>query len=54
MVTRTGPDYPSGADDLFAAIEHEPGDEVTTGRYPVIQVNEAWELASVLESPRPA
>jgi protein-L-isoaspartate O-methyltransferase len=53
MATRTGPDYPAGTDELFAAIEHADGDEVTTGRYPVIAVNEAWELSSMLEVTAP-
>lgn len=53
MAARTGPDYPPGIDDLFTAVEHMDGEEVTTGRYPVIQVAEAWELASVLEVTAP-
>ena len=48
MHARTGPDYPP---DLLSAI---PGaldgdaDEVTTGRYPVINIARAWELYSML------
>lgn len=48
MATRSGPDYPPDLDEMFTAIEHADGEEVSTGRYPVIQVAEAWELASVL------
>ncbi len=53
MAARTGADYPPDLDELFTAIEHADGDEVSTGRYPVIQVNEAWELASMLEVTAP-
>ncbi len=53
MATRTGTDYPPGLDELFTTIEHADGEDVTTGRYPVIQVTEAWELASVLEVTTP-
>jgi protein-L-isoaspartate O-methyltransferase len=53
MATRTGLDYPLGVDELFTAIEHADGEDVATGRYPVIQVAEAWELASVLEVTAP-
>ena len=53
MAVRSGPDYPSGAEDLFAAVEHADGEDVATGRYPVIHVAEAWELSSVLEVTAP-
>ena len=53
MATRTGADYPPDLDERFAAIEHADGDDVTTGRYPVIEVNEAWEVASMLEVTAP-
>lgn len=49
MAARHGPDYPPDLDGLFDAVEHREGEQVTRGRYPVIAVNEAWELRSVLE-----
>jgi protein-L-isoaspartate O-methyltransferase len=53
MHTRTGPGYPPGLDEQLAAIEHADGDEVWAGRYPVINVDQAWELQSVLEITAP-
>ncbi|MGH3375111.1 MAG: protein-L-isoaspartate(D-aspartate) O-methyltransferase, partial [Actinoallomurus sp.] len=53
MAIRIGADYPSSLDELFTTIEHADGDDVSTGRYPVIQVVEAWEVASVLEVTAP-
>lgn len=53
MAARSGPDYPPDTDALFTTIEHADGDEVKPGRYPVINVNEAWELQSVLEVTAP-
>ncbi|MCO5994475.1 methyltransferase domain-containing protein [Actinoallomurus rhizosphaericola] len=53
MAARSCPDYPPDAGELFTAIEYADGEEVTTGRYPVIQVAEAWELSSVLEITAP-
>jgi SAM-dependent methyltransferase len=53
MAVRSGPDYPPGVDALFTSIEHADGDEVKPGRYPVVNVNEAWELQSVLEVTAP-
>lgn len=53
MAARSGPDHPPGTDALFTTIEHADGDEVRPGRYPVVNVNEAWELQSVLEVTAP-
>lgn len=53
MAARSGLDHPPVTDALFAAIEHADGDEVKPGRYPVVNVNEAWELRSVLEVAAP-
>lgn len=53
MEARSGSDYAPGLHDLFAAIETREGDEVTRGKYPVIQIREAWELSSVLEITAP-
>ncbi|MEV4888721.1 methyltransferase domain-containing protein [Nonomuraea sp. NPDC055795] len=50
MGTRHGADYP-------AAIELDDpwrdGEEVTTGRYPVVDVVEAWDLSSMLDITAP-
>ena len=48
MRTRTGPAYPPAALEQFTAIRDARGDQVTTGRFPVVNVNEAWELYSTL------
>jgi protein-L-isoaspartate O-methyltransferase len=48
MHTRTGPDYPPDARERFAAIRDAEGEHVSTGRYPVVNVAEAWELYSTL------
>lgn len=48
MDTRSGPDYPPGTGERFAAIRDADGEQVTTGRYPVVNVAEAWELYSTL------
>jgi SAM-dependent methyltransferase len=57
MSTRSGPDYePSPA---LAAIAGQVGqaeqaaDEVTRGRYPVVDLQEAWDLRSALEVTAP-
>src|SRR5216683_3129727 len=48
MDTRSGPDYPPGLLEQFAAVRDAEGESVTTGRYPVVKVTEAWELYSTL------
>lgn len=48
MYTRSGPDYPPRIRERFAAIRDAEGEQVTTGRYPVVNVAEAWELYSTL------
>jgi protein-L-isoaspartate O-methyltransferase len=53
MSARSGPDYPHDLDDLFTEIEHAAGDEVTRGEYPVLELNECWELQSMLEVTAP-
>ncbi|MEU5130045.1 methyltransferase domain-containing protein [Streptomyces mobaraensis] len=53
MHTRTGPDYPPGPDDLFAVARAHDGEEVTTGRYPVVDIASAWDLASMLDVTTP-
>lgn len=48
MNARTGPDYPPGVLERFAAIRDTDGEQVSAGRYPVVNVPEAWELGSAL------
>lgn len=48
MATRQSDDYPPTLDDLFAAATDREGEEVTTGRYPVLDVQEAWDIWSML------
>jgi len=48
MHTRTGPGYPPGTLQQLTAIRDVSGDQLTTGRFPVVNVNEAWELYSTL------
>lgn len=49
MVTRDGPDYPPGLDEMFKTVRDQEGEEVSVGRYPVIRVDGCGELDSVLE-----
>lgn len=55
MHTRHGADYPPRLAALLAlALAHDhdhdhDGDEVSAGRYPVVHVTEAWDLASMLD-----
>lgn len=53
MHTRHGPDYPPRLVELLATAREHDGDEVTTGRYPVVHVTEAWDLASMLDVTTP-
>jgi protein-L-isoaspartate O-methyltransferase len=48
MQTRSGPDYPAGLLDEFAAVRDAEGEQVAVGRYPVVKVTEAWELFAML------
>nr|WP_093174008.1 methyltransferase domain-containing protein [Sinosporangium album] len=49
MATRSGVDYPSGLDELMNIARTAEGDQVTTGRYPVLELLEAWDVRSMLE-----
>lgn len=50
MRTRTGADYPPGLSDLMETARTAEGDEVRTGRFPVIDIEQnAWELRSMVE-----
>lgn len=53
MVTRHDQDYPPGLDKTFAVAWESPGEEVTTGPYPVVDVDNAWDLASMLSVTAP-
>ncbi|MCF2526339.1 methyltransferase domain-containing protein [Yinghuangia soli] len=48
MTTRSGDDYPPRPGPDFAVVSTGDGDTVTTGRYPVVQIHESWELSAVL------
>lgn len=48
MAARSGPDYPSTLLDRFPAARDADGEQVTTGRYPVVRIGDAWELYSML------
>ncbi|MFG1751964.1 methyltransferase domain-containing protein [Streptosporangium sandarakinum] len=50
MKTRTGADYPPGLAGLMETARTTDGEDVSTGRHPVIDIEEnAWELRSMLE-----
>ncbi|WP_435599978.1 methyltransferase domain-containing protein [Streptomyces sp. C10-9-1] len=53
MLTRSGDDYPPALAELFALARGADGDEAGTGRYPVLDVANAWELRSMLEVTAP-
>ena len=48
MHTRTGTDYPRGLREEFAVVREADGDRVSVGRYPVVNVVQAWEIWSML------
>ncbi|AQW52141.1 methyltransferase domain-containing protein [Streptomyces violaceusniger] len=53
MSTRTGADYPPGTAELFAAVRDREGEETIEGRYPVLNVAEAWDVRAMLELAAP-
>ncbi|NEB03269.1 methyltransferase domain-containing protein [Streptomyces sp. SID13726] len=53
MKTRHGADYDPGPEALLATAREAEGEEVTLGRYPVLDVAAAWELRSMLEITTP-
>ncbi|GAA0952673.1 MULTISPECIES: methyltransferase domain-containing protein [Streptomyces violaceusniger group] len=53
MSTRTGADYPPGTEELFAAVRDREGEQMTEGRYPVLNVAEAWDVRAMLELAAP-
>jgi protein-L-isoaspartate O-methyltransferase len=48
MNSRSGPSYSPAMTERFAEIRHADGEHVSYGRFPVVNVNEAWELYSAL------
>ncbi|MFJ5121013.1 methyltransferase domain-containing protein [Kitasatospora sp. NPDC088548] len=48
MGTRHGANYPPGPAELFRTAREAEGESITTGRYPVSDVREAWETWSFL------
>jgi hypothetical protein len=48
MPTRTGADYPRGRSETFAVIRQAAGEQVSVGRYPVVNIVQAWEIWSML------
>jgi protein-L-isoaspartate O-methyltransferase len=48
MHTRSGQDYLPGIRERFTTIRDAEGEQVSTGRYPVVNVAEAWDLHSAL------
>ncbi len=48
MHTRAGLDYEPGLVERFGAIRDAEGDQVSTGRYPVVNVTMAWDLYSAV------
>ncbi|MFD0447325.1 hypothetical protein ACFQ10_41150 [Streptomyces indonesiensis] len=53
MHARHGDDYPPGAAVRLAKAAELDGDEVTSGPYPVVDVANAWDLASMLDIEAP-
>ncbi|MEU8972611.1 methyltransferase domain-containing protein [Streptomyces monashensis] len=49
MLTRSGSNYPPPLTKPFAAAREADGEQTSTGRYPVLDVESAWELRSMLE-----
>ncbi|MHC5902646.1 methyltransferase domain-containing protein [Streptomyces sp. S6] len=53
MSTRSGDNYPCGQEELLAHALDAEGEHRSIGRYPVVDVSEAWELRSMLEVTTP-
>ncbi|WP_316763152.1 methyltransferase domain-containing protein [Streptomyces herbicida] len=49
MRTRHGEDYPPASRDVLAVVRELDGEQVTTSPYPVLDVEQAWDLASMLD-----
>jgi protein-L-isoaspartate O-methyltransferase len=48
MAARSGADYPPGLLDATPAARDADGEQISTGRYPVVNIGNAWELRSML------
>lgn len=48
MTARNGPDYPCALLDRDPRARDGDGEQVSTGRYPVLNIGNAWELYSML------
>jgi len=53
MLTRSGDNYPPPLTELFTHARESTGETTMTGRYPVLDVANAWELRSMLEVTTP-
>ncbi|SDM62794.1 Protein-L-isoaspartate O-methyltransferase [Streptomyces sp. cf386] len=53
MLTRSGDDYPPALTEPFNLAREADGEATSTGRYPVVDVANAWELRSMLEVTTP-
>ncbi|MGW0712443.1 methyltransferase domain-containing protein [Streptomyces sp. NPDC002643] len=53
MKTRHGADYAPGLNSLLGHAREAEGEDVSVGRYPVLDVASAWELRSMLEVTSP-
>jgi protein-L-isoaspartate O-methyltransferase len=48
MAARSAPDYPPALLEQFPDARNGDGEHVSTGRYPVLSIGNAWELYSML------
>lgn len=53
MPVRHGDDYPPGLAPVLDVARHQDGDRVTSGPYPVVDVEQAWDLDSMLSVTAP-
>ncbi|QNP70644.1 methyltransferase domain-containing protein [Streptomyces roseirectus] len=53
MSTRSGSDFPPAQTELFALARDAEGEHRSSGRYPVVDIENAWELRSMLEVTTP-
>ncbi|RJL24035.1 methyltransferase domain-containing protein [Bailinhaonella thermotolerans] len=48
MHTRSGPAYKGVSPDMWARAREDKGEDITSGRYPLVNVPESWDLWSTL------
>ncbi|ONH54604.1 protein-L-isoaspartate(D-aspartate) O-methyltransferase [Frankia sp. CcI49] len=53
MSARTGPDYPATIPVTWSVLAEQDGEKVTLGRYPVLDIANAWELSTMLHLAAP-